>query len=64
MISVGDRSKNMTTWEAPIDPDGERPVDDDGELVLPDRLDAPLEADEVDVLEQSIEVPPDDEGGG
>jgi hypothetical protein len=51
----------MTSWDAEPDPDDERPVDAEAELVLPDRLDPPLEAAEADVVDQAIEVPPDDE---
>jgi hypothetical protein len=51
----------MSTWDAVPDPDDERPVDDAAELVLPDRLEAPLEAPEADAVDQSIEVALDDE---
>lgn len=51
----------MSTWDATPDPDDERPVDEAAEVVLPDRLDAPLEAPEADTVDQAIEVPPDDE---
>jgi hypothetical protein len=42
-------------------PADDRAVDDDLQLSPPDRLDAPLEADEADVLEQVLEVPPPDD---
>jgi hypothetical protein len=51
----------MSTWDAEPDPDEERPVDEEAELVLPETLDPPLEASEADVVDQVIEVPPDDE---
>lgn len=50
----------MGTWDAEPDPDQERQVPG-GELVLPDRLDPPLEAAEADVVDQAIEVPLGDE---
>jgi hypothetical protein len=52
----------MSTWDAQPDPEDERPVSDDAEIVLPDRLEVPLEASEADVVDQAVEVPPDDEG--
>jgi len=46
------------------EPDEERPIDEAVEHSLPDHLDPPLEADEADVVEQAIEVPPDEEAEG
>ena len=43
------------------DPADDRPVDDDPTVSPPERLDVPLEADEADVLEQVLEVPPPDD---
>jgi hypothetical protein len=53
----------MSVEDPPPDPDDDRPVDEDAELSPPSRLEAPLEADEADVLEQTLEVPPPDEEG-
>jgi hypothetical protein len=44
------------------DPEDERPAVAGAAHALPDHLDAPLEADEADVVEQSIEEPLRDEG--
>jgi hypothetical protein len=47
--------------ERDVDPDGERPVDD-VDTSLPERVhDADPEAPEADALEQSLEVPLDDD---
>lgn len=54
----------MSTWDATSDPDDERPADpgdEEGALTLPDRLDAPLDAPEADVVDQVIEVPTGDD---
>jgi hypothetical protein len=51
----------MSTSDVAPEPEDERPVEEPARQDLPDRLDPPLEADEADVLEQAIEVPPDDD---
>ena len=43
------------------DPSDDQPVDGDVQDSPPDRLGTPIEADEADVLEQSLEVPPPDD---
>jgi hypothetical protein len=51
----------MSIEDPPPDPADDRPVDDDRQQSPPPRLEVPLEADEADVLEQTLEVPPPDE---
>jgi hypothetical protein len=53
----------MSIEDPPPDSADDRPVDEDAEQMPPERLEAPLEADEADVLEQNLEVPPTDEEG-
>jgi hypothetical protein len=51
------------SWDE-LDPNEERPADPAEEEIattLPDRLDPPLEAPEADVVDQALEVPPDDD---
>ena len=43
------------------DPNDDRPVEDAPRVSPPAHLDVPLEADEADVLEQVLEVPPPDD---
>jgi hypothetical protein len=50
----------MSIEDPPPDSADDRPVDEERTREPPDRLDAPLEADEADVLEQNLEVPPPD----
>jgi hypothetical protein len=47
--------------DPPPNPADDEPVDDEPRESPPDRLDAPLEADEADALEQELEVPPLDD---
>jgi hypothetical protein len=51
----------MSVEDPPPDPADDRPVDEEVEQSPPERLESPLEADEADVLEQTLEVPPPDE---
>jgi hypothetical protein len=51
----------MSIEDPPPDPADDRPVEEDRQQSPPHRLEAPLDADEVDVLEQTLEVPSDDE---
>ena len=52
----------MSIQDPPPHPDDERQVDEDLQETPPPRLSPPLEADEADVLEQTLEVPPADDG--
>ena len=52
----------MSLEDPPPNSADDQLVDDDLRLSPPDRLDAPLEADQADVLEQVLEVlPPEEE---
>jgi hypothetical protein len=48
----------MSVEDPRPDPADDEPVEDVVHVSPPDRLDAPLEADEADALEQALEVPP------
>jgi hypothetical protein len=48
----------MSVEDPPPNSADDQPVEDDLRLSPPNRLDVPLEADEPDVLEQVLEVPP------
>jgi hypothetical protein len=54
-------ARTMSAEDLPPDPADDRPVEGDAQVSPPDRLDVSLEADEADVLEQSLEVPPSDD---
>jgi hypothetical protein len=51
----------MTMEDQPPDSADDLPIEDALTLSPPDRLEPPLEADEADVLDQVLEVPPPDD---
>jgi hypothetical protein len=54
----------MSIEDPSPDPADDRPVDEEPVATPPARLDPPLDAEEADVLEQTLEVPPPDEDDG
>jgi hypothetical protein len=48
----------MSLEDPPPTPDDDRLAEEDRQEAPPDHLSRPLEADEADVLEQTLEVPP------